>query len=217
MKLILCIILLFVCPIFAQTEILTNSEIIEMTKAGLSQKVILEKIQSSVCEFDSSAKALIELKKAGVEDEVISELIEKAKLKRERYSQSEEKPREFINYSESSTTEKPQKASDLLRNAKTIAIKKSTLHPARQNLEKALLKRDEWKKFNLTLTQYQETADLFLEIGRVPMTLLTHRYVFRIMDTKSGIVIAAGETTSWGSLAENLAGNIVKELKKVKE
>lgn len=136
MKHILCIILLSICPIFAQTEILTNSEIIEMTKAGLSQKVILEKIQSSVCEFDSSAKALIELKKAGVEDEVISELIEKAKLKRERYSQSEEKTREFINYSESSPAEKPLSASDLLQKAKTIAIKKSTLHPARQNLEK---------------------------------------------------------------------------------
>ena len=46
MKRILSLILLLLCPIFAQTEILTNAEIIEMSKAGLGQKVILEKTLS---------------------------------------------------------------------------------------------------------------------------------------------------------------------------
>ncbi|NJM52289.1 MAG: hypothetical protein HC846_02170 [Blastocatellia bacterium] len=79
MKQTLSIILLLISPIFAQSEVLTNAEIVEMTKVGLSQKVILEKIKSSVCEFDASAKSLIELKKAGVDDEVISELLKNLK------------------------------------------------------------------------------------------------------------------------------------------
>jgi hypothetical protein len=216
MKRILLIILLCVSSIFPQTETLTNIDIIELTKAGLSQKVILEKIKSSSCEFDSSAKALIELKKSGVDDEVISEIIEKSKRQRERIIQSEEKPQEFVNYSENSpspesTTKKT--SLQILQSAKTIAIKKSSLHPARQTLEKALLKREDWRKYNLTLTEFPENADLYIDIGRVPLTLVTHRYVFRIFDTRSGVVIAAGETTSWGSLADNLARNIIKSLK----
>lgn len=216
MKGILSIILFFSAVIFAQTELLTNKEIIEMTKAGLGQKVILDKIKSTSCEFDSSSKALVELKKAGVEDEIISEIIEKAKKQRERITQTEEKPKEFVNYSESqpsSETKLDQTPLEILKNAKTIAIKKSSLHPARQNLEKALLKRDDWQKYNLTLTEFPENADLYIDIGRVPLTLVTHRYVFRIFDSRSGIVIAAGETTSWGSLADNLARNIIKSLK----
>ena len=218
MKKTLSIILLFTAVIFGQSEVLTNIEIIEMTKAGLGQKVILDKIKSSNCEFDTSSKSLIELKKAGVEDDVISEIIEKAKKQRERIAQNEEKPKEFVNYSENqpfTETKLNQTPLEILKNAKTVAIKKSSLHPARQNLEKELLKHEDWKKFNLTLTEFEQNADLFIEIGRVPLTLITHRYVFRIIDTQSGVIIAAGETTSWGSLAENLAKRIIKELKKI--
>ena len=128
MKRTLSIILLLISPIFAQSEVLTNAEIVEMTKAGLSQKVILEKIKSSVCEFDVSAKSLIELKKSGVDEEVISEIIEKSKNQRERITQNEEKPKEFVNYSESQPYQElktNRTALEILRNAKTISIKKS--------------------------------------------------------------------------------------------
>jgi hypothetical protein len=216
MKKALSIILLFVCSMFAQNEVLTNTDIIEMAKAGLGTKVILEKIKSSTCNFDGSAKSLIELKKAGVEDEVISEIIEKSKKQRERISQTEEKPKEFQNYSESQPNQEVKTnltPAEILKNAKTIAIKKSTIHPSRQNLEKALLKRDEWKKFNLTLTEFEQNADLIIDIGFVPLSWITHRYTFRIFDSRSGTVLAAGETTSWGSLQENLAKNIIASLK----
>ncbi|HUR99745.1 MAG TPA: hypothetical protein VMZ26_16885, partial [Pyrinomonadaceae bacterium] len=55
-------------------------------------------------------------------------------------------------------------------------------------------------------------ADIFVDIGFVSGSLLTHRYVYRIYDRRSGAVISAGETTSWGSLAENLARHIAKSL-----
>ena len=218
MKLILFIILLFVFPLFGQTEVITNSDIIEMAKAGLGSKVILDKMKSSVCEFDSSAKSLIELKKAGVEDEVISEIIEKSKKQRERLAQPTDTPKEFVNYSESQPPpdlSKPQTPAEILKNAKTVAIRQSSLHPNRQNMEQALLKREEWRKFNFKLTEFHDTADLIIDISYVSLSWITHRYTFRIVDPKSGIVLAAGETTSWGSLQENLAKNIIAALKKI--
>jgi hypothetical protein len=43
---------------------------------------------------------------------------------------------------------------------------------------------------------------------------LTHRYDFKIYDRKSGTVVAAGETTSYGNLVENLARHISRNSSK---
>ena len=210
---LILITLLFSIVSIAQTETLGNSQIVEMSKVGLQQEVILKKIEKSQGKFDVSTDALIELKKAGVGDEVIAAMIEKASTS-ESYS---------ANYSESTTspttTETPverkiQKPADAIRSARTIAITKSSLHPSRQALEKELLKRKDFKDLNLTIERYRENADLYVEIGYVSLSWITHRYVFRVYDRRSGAVLTAGETTSWGSLAENLARNISKSLKK---
>jgi len=94
-------------------------------------------------------------------------------------------------------------------------FKKTSLNPSRQALEKELLKRQDRQKLNLNIVRYKEGADLFIEIGRMPLSLITHRYVFRVYDNKSGTVIMAGETTSWGSLAKNLARSISQNLNAV--
>jgi hypothetical protein len=57
-------------------EILTNSSIIALTKAGLGSSVIMQKINSSRCNFKTSADDLIALKKAGISDQVIRLMIE---------------------------------------------------------------------------------------------------------------------------------------------
>ena len=72
-----------------------------------------------------------------------------------------------------------------------------------------------WQKYNLTLVRYKEEADLYVEIGFVPLSVITHRYVFRVYDRRSGTVICAGETTSWGSLAKNLAREITQKMDRV--
>jgi hypothetical protein len=92
---------------------------------------------------------------------------------------------------------------------------KSSLNPSRQALEKALLKRADWRKYDLTIVRYKDQADIYIEIGRIPLSWLTHRYVFRVFDRRSGAIITAGETTSWGSLAENLAREITQKLASV--
>jgi hypothetical protein len=100
----------------------------------------------------------------------------------------------------------------VLAGAKTIAFGKSSVQPSRQALEKELIKRPDFQKLNLTILRYKDQADLFVDIGFVSGSWITHRYVYRIYDRRTGAVVAAGETTSWGSLAENLARHIAKRL-----
>lgn len=214
------LLLIFASTVFAQqTETLTNAEIAEMTRAGLGRQVILQKITSTNGNFDISTKALIELKKAGVEDEVIQGLIEKNRATPvnaagggQTQGFSESQPTPIVSENKDLIENKALTPAESIRTAKTIALVKSSLHPSRQALEKELMKRADWKKLNLTLVRYKESADLYVEIGYVSLSWLTHRYVFRIYDRRSGAVIAAGETTSWGSLAGNLAREISGKL-----
>ncbi len=56
---------------------LTNKEIISMVKASLSQDIVIAKIQSSACDFDTSAETLVALKAAGVPDAVILAMVKR--------------------------------------------------------------------------------------------------------------------------------------------
>jgi len=55
---------------------LTNSDIIKLAKAKLPDSVIIAKIKSSSCDFDTSTDALIKLKQAGVSDSVLQAMVE---------------------------------------------------------------------------------------------------------------------------------------------
>ena len=226
----LFILICFVCAAFAQTESLTNKEIILMSKAGLSKDLIVRKIADSIGDYETTAQALIELKKAGVADEVIALMLEKKDAnQKENLSKGNNQYSDSADAAQAITLSLNQAASpddnskshivlnskEAFRAAKTIAIEKSSINPSRQALEKELLKRKDWQQLNLNIVRYKTGADLYIEIGFVPLSIITHRYVFRVYDRKSGTIIAAGETTSWGSLAENLARHISKELQKV--
>jgi hypothetical protein len=202
----------------AQTEVLTNATVIEMSKVGLDKEIILKKINDSPNKFDVSANALIELKKASVADDVIALMLEKNEAKNEPNNPVQTSQ----NFSESQPSNETKQfsttvvnAKDALLNAKTVAIFKASLNPSRQALEKELFKRSQWQKYNLTIVRYKEEADIYIEIGFVPLSLITHRYVFRIYDRRSGTVITAGETTSWGSLAKNLAREVTQKMDQV--
>jgi hypothetical protein len=214
--------LFFSIGAFAQSEVLTNREVIEMSQAGLGEQIIIKKIQDTRTNFDVSANALIELKKAGVHDDVIALILEKGKAGIEIVKPQSPAPTVPVALEENQTRNETQKTSfipsprEALLSARTIAIEKSSLNPSRQALEKALFKRREWSKYNLTIVRYKETADLYIEIGRIPFTWITHRYVFRIYDRRNGAVLTAGETTSYGSLAENLAREITQKLDSIR-
>ena len=60
----------------AQDEVMTNDEVISLTKAGLAGSVIIGKIRTSRSDFDMSTDALIKLKQSGVSDEVVGAMLE---------------------------------------------------------------------------------------------------------------------------------------------
>ncbi len=209
------LLLILICSlaVTAQTEILTNADVINMVSAGLSSEIITKKIQIASGRYTTTASALIELKKADVPDAIISIMMEKQEDSLP-YSQT-------TGASQTQPTAETRSASNTeiqknaVLSAKTISFEKSSISPSRQALEKELLKRKEFKDLGLTILRYKDAADLYVEIGFVSGSVITHRYVYRIYDRRSGAVIAAGETTSWGSLAKNLAGHISKSLKAV--
>jgi hypothetical protein len=59
----------------ASEPALTNQDVVDMTRAGLSSGVIEEKIVKGPCRFDTSAGALRALKAAGVTNSVLSVMI----------------------------------------------------------------------------------------------------------------------------------------------
>ena len=226
MKTLLLLLLVLVpCQAFyAQTETLSNADVIAMSKAGLPPDIVIQKIRTSNTKFDVKIAGLIELKNAGVADQIIALMIERQTVKPPNtqldntpaFSESGSTPNAGLSEPGAVATGLlPLTKKQSLASARTIAFVKSSLQPPRQALEKELLKRPEFQSLHLTIERYKDIADLYVEIGFVHFSWITHRYVYRIYDRRSGAVLAAGETTSWGSLAENLARNIAKSLQNV--
>ena len=62
---------------FAQGEALTNADIIELKKAGFSEKLIISKIESEEGSYKTTTKDMIALKKAGISDAIITAMVKK--------------------------------------------------------------------------------------------------------------------------------------------
>ncbi len=62
-------------PSFAADEVLTNASITEMKSLGLGDDVIVSKIKSSTCKFDTTIPALRQLKDAQISDAIIQAMV----------------------------------------------------------------------------------------------------------------------------------------------
>ena len=214
------LLLLLVFGVNAQAEVLTNADVVEMSKAGLGSDVILNKIRTSQSNFDTTAKALIELKKETVDDRVISAII-KAAENAEKLKTRQINTVKVGNTELSEVAPKPTRNVDyktpvqLLSDAKTIFLRKDSLFPKIKELEGSLLKQSrsaKWNKFELAITQYEADADLIVDIGH---DFGTH-YNFRVTDVKTGRVIAAsGVSSLGGALAGNVADKLIKKLNEI--
>ncbi|MFZ0980578.1 MAG: hypothetical protein WAN23_14355 [Candidatus Acidiferrales bacterium] len=60
----------------ATAKPLTNADVLDMLKAGLSQEIVIAKIKASSCEFDTAPAALKELKAANIPEAVILAMVE---------------------------------------------------------------------------------------------------------------------------------------------
>ncbi|MBC7795755.1 MAG: hypothetical protein H7Z37_02655 [Pyrinomonadaceae bacterium] len=211
---------LFVSTVNAQTETLTNAEIITLSNAKIGKAVLLLKIKTSNTNFDVTAKEIIKLKTADVDDDVILAMlaasndseklatknVESTNVGKTKISEVAPKPQRAVEY---------KTPSELLRDAKTIFFKKTSNYPSLQDLESSLLKNSRsqrWQRFNLTITRYEADADLILQISN---EFLTH-YNFRVVDVKTGRVItASGVTSLGGALSGNVADKLLKRFEEV--
>jgi hypothetical protein len=57
---------------------LTNADIVQMQKAGLSEEIMLSKIGTSTTNFNTGTQDLIQLKEAGVNDNIINLMVQKS-------------------------------------------------------------------------------------------------------------------------------------------
>jgi hypothetical protein len=62
----------------APSAVLTNADIVQMQKAGLSEEIVLSKIGTSPTNFATDTQDLIQLKEAGVNDNIIHAMVQKA-------------------------------------------------------------------------------------------------------------------------------------------
>jgi hypothetical protein len=93
MKYTMAVLFFIACFIgsFAQTkEVMDNKSIIDLTAAGMSKKIILNKIEVASCKFTTDSKSLITLKKSGVDEDVIDAMV--TKMTSAASSQAEEAP-----------------------------------------------------------------------------------------------------------------------------
>jgi curli biogenesis system outer membrane secretion channel CsgG len=60
----------------ADASLVSNKDVIDMVQARLSDQVIISKVRTTKCKFDTSPSALIQLKKAGASDAVMLALTE---------------------------------------------------------------------------------------------------------------------------------------------
>ena len=67
-------------PAVQNSDVLTNNDILSLSKMGLSSKIVVAKINSSKCNFDTSAATLQVLKGAGLDDSVILAMVESSTL-----------------------------------------------------------------------------------------------------------------------------------------
>lgn len=71
----------------ATASALANKDIRELLKAGLTQEIVIAKIKSSACDFDTSPDELKELKAANVPDSVILAMVQAPNKQRETSAQ----------------------------------------------------------------------------------------------------------------------------------
>jgi hypothetical protein len=63
-------------PISSNARPLSNDDVLNMHKAGLPAEVLVAKIKSTTCDFDTSPAALAALKSAGIADNIILSMVE---------------------------------------------------------------------------------------------------------------------------------------------
>jgi hypothetical protein len=104
-------------------------------------------------------------------------------------------------------------ATAILRSAKTIYVKSSSVFVGEAVIETKLLKRAEFQQLGLIITRDPEAADLILELRHDVLT----KYVYTAIDPHTQIVVASGKLSSLGgTVAGKVAKRFLKQMVKAR-
>jgi hypothetical protein len=101
----------------------------------------------------------------------------------------------------------------ILRSAKTIYVKSSSILVGEAVIEAKLRKRSEFQQLGLVITRDPDAADLVLELKHDLFTM----YVFTAIDPHTNIVVASGKLSSLGgTVAGKVAKRFLKQMVKAR-
>lgn len=101
----------------------------------------------------------------------------------------------------------------LLRSAKLIYVKSSSLLVGTSVIEEKLQKRTEFSQMGLVITRDPDVADLILEVHHDVFT----KYVYTAVDARTKIVVAGGKLSSLGgTVAGKVAKRFLKQMMKAR-
>jgi hypothetical protein len=101
----------------------------------------------------------------------------------------------------------------ILRSAKTIYVKSSSLLVGEAVIEDKLRKRSEFQQLGLVITRDPYEADLVLELKHDLFTM----YVYTAIDPNTNIVVASGKLSSLGgTVAGKVAKRFLKQMLKAR-
>lgn len=104
---------------------------------------------------------------------------------------------------------------ELLSKDKVFYIESGTYFVKKEEIEKGLLKRKEFEKWGLQITQLRNEADLVLLVKRAAFQ---NNFPYTVTDRRTGTVVLAGEVNSLGgTVPGKIASQIVDKLKKIYE
>jgi hypothetical protein len=107
----------------------------------------------------------------------------------------------------------PYNPTAILRSAKTIYVKSSSLLVGEAVIETKLRKRSEFQQLGLVITRDPNEADLVLELKHDLFTM----YVYTAIDPNTSIVVASGKLSSLGgTVAGKVAKRFLKEMVKAR-
>ncbi len=98
------------------------------------------------------------------------------------------------------------------RDFKTIFVESHTIYLKGNHLQDALYTRPELREWGVRLVDDRQKADLYIDVTR---PFLTFDWVYKIIQNRSGAVLATGKVVAWDGpiAAPQLASEIVKHMR----
>ncbi len=100
---------------------------------------------------------------------------------------------------------------ELVSKARSLYVDSDTVYMKREQLVSSLLGREEFKTWELQITDNQRLADLFVRVHRVPFS---NHFIYTVTDRRTATIVMAGKVDSLaGTVYGLIADEIVHKMK----